>query len=155
MSISRTRFPALLAIAVFLAPAPLAAQEASADSAAVVEVIDAYHRALATADTAAVLRLLAPDAIILESGGEETVDEYLHHHLPADMAFAADVPRERGPVRVRVHGDAAWASSTSTAIGEFRERSIRARGAELVVLTRHDDVWRIQAIHWSSRNLRQ
>jgi ketosteroid isomerase-like protein len=155
MSISRSCFPAFLAIAAFLAPASLVAQEATADSAAVVGVIDAYHRALATADTAAVLRLLAPDAIILESGGEETVDEYVHHHLPADMAFAAAVPRERGPVRVRVKGDTAWASSISTAIGEFRDRSIRAQGAELMVLARDGDVWRIRAIHWSSRTLRQ
>lgn len=155
MKISKSRFRALLAIAALLAPTLLGAQEPSADSAAVVEVIDAYHGALATSDTAAVLRLLAPDAIILESGGEETVHEYLHHHLAADMAFAAAVARERGTVRVRVNGDTAWASSISTAIGEFRDRAIRAQGAELMVLTRDGDGWRIQAIHWSSRNLRQ
>ena len=126
----------------------------SNDSVAVVSVVDQYHRALAAGDTAAVLRLLAPDAIILESGGVETRSEYLSHHLPSDIAFAQAVPRERGPIEVRVSGNTAWATSTSTTVGQYRERSINSQGAELMVLTREGDAWRIRAIHWSSRNRR-
>lgn len=125
-----------------------------ADSAAVVSVVDQYHRALAAGDTAAVLRLLAPDAIILESGGVETRSEYLSHHLPGDIAFAQAVPRERGPIEVRMSGNTAWATSTSTTVGEYRGRSINSQGAELMVLTREGDEWKIRAIHWSSRNRR-
>lgn len=121
------------------------------DSAAVVAVVDRYHRALASGDTAVVLRLLAPDAIVLESGGAETRAEYLGHHLPADIGFARAVERERGPVSVRVSGNTAWATSSSTTVGEYRGRSINSQGAELMVLTREGEEWRIQAIHWSSR----
>jgi ketosteroid isomerase-like protein len=124
------------------------------DSAAVVRVVDEYHRALAAGDTAAVLRLLAPDVIILESGGVETRSEYLSHHLPGDIAFARAVPRERGPIQVRVSNNTAWATSTSTTVGEYRGRSINSQGAELMVLTREGDGWKIRAIHWSSRNRR-
>lgn len=121
------------------------------DSAAVASVVDQYHRALAAGDTATVLRLLAPDAVILESGGAETRSEYLSHHLPRDIAFARAVPRERGPIQVRVSSSTAWATSTSTTVGEYRGRSITSQGAELMVLTREDDGWKIRAIHWSSR----
>jgi ketosteroid isomerase-like protein len=125
-----------------------------ADSAAVVSVVDQYHRALAGGDTAAVLRLLAPDAIILESGGVETRSEYLSHHLPGDIAFAQAVARERGPIQVRMSGNTAWTTSTSTTVGEYRGRSINSQGAELMVLTRNGGEWKIRAIHWSSRNRR-
>lgn len=121
------------------------------DSAAVVAVIDSYHRALATGDSVAALALLAADAVILESGGVETREEYRGHHLPGDIGFARAVPSKRGAVLVVVRGDAAWASSTSTTQGEYRGRQINSSGAELVVLSRETDGWKIRAIHWSSR----
>lgn len=122
-----------------------------ADSAAVLSVVDRYHRVLVTGDTAAVMELLAADAMILESGGVETRAEYRAHHLPGDIAFAQAVPRQRSDIRVRVQGDVAWATSTSSVQGEFRGRAINSQGAELMVLRRTGDGWKIAAIHWSSR----
>lgn len=146
---------ALLALTL---PLPSAAQEvrasddgAAQDSAAIADVVGGFHDALASGDSARALALLAPQARILEGGGVETVEEYASGHLPADMAFAAAVPRERGPLQVVVHGDVAWAMSTSVARGTYRDREIDSRGAELVVLSRHEEGWRIEAIHWSSR----
>ena len=127
----------------------------ASDSAAVVATVDAYHRALAGGDSAAVAMLLAPDAMILESGHVETREQYMGGHLRGDIAFARAVPRERGEIRVVVHGDAAWAASTSTTKGEYRERPVNSAGAELMVLRRTPDGWRIAAIHWSARNIRQ
>lgn len=154
--------PMLLAtvLALFL-HAPVAAQDhaghhgehgaAGPDSAAVATVVADFHDALTRGDTTRVLDLLSPDARILEGGGVETVGEYASHHLPADIAFASAVTRERGPLHVVVRGDVAWASSTSRVSGTYREREIDSRGAELVVLTRTDGRWKIEAIHWSSR----
>ena len=127
------------------------ARGAASDSAEIAGVVDRFHRALATGDTAAVLRLLAPDVVIQESGGVETLSEYRSHHLPGDMAFARAVERDRSPIRVRVKGDAAWATSTSTTVGDYRGRAINSQGAELMVLRREPEGWRIVAIHWSSR----
>jgi ketosteroid isomerase-like protein len=121
------------------------------DSAEVAEVVSRYHRALATSDSAAALRLLAPDAVILESGGAETVAEYREHHLPADIAFAVAVPSTRTVTRVTLRGDVAWVASTSVTRGEFRGRAVNSAGAELMVLTRTTEGWKISAIHWSSR----
>jgi ketosteroid isomerase-like protein len=131
-----------------------AERSALPDSAAVAAVVDRFHTALAEGDSAAVAHLLAPDAIILENGGAETRAEYLGGHLRGDIAFARAVVPERAPTRVVVSGDAAWAVSTSMARGEFRDRPVNSAGAELMVLRRASDGWRIVAIHWSSRPLR-
>lgn len=152
-ALQRITLPMVSLLAALLVP--LHAQQAtSADSAAVVDLIERYHGALSAGDTATAMGLLAPGAVILESGGIESREEYRSHHLPADMAFAKAVARERGPVRVSLHGDVAWAASTSTTRGTFRDRQIDSQGAELMVLRRTNGQWRIEAIHWSSRNRR-
>ena len=142
-----------------LAPAGLRAQASQAatpatDSAAVAQIVHAYHEALRGADTATVSHLLAADVRVAESGGVETRDEYLHHHLGGDMTFAAAVERTAGPLHVTVVGDVAWVTSTSRTTGTFRDRTIDSMGAELMVLGRESDGWRIRAIHWSSRPAR-
>jgi ketosteroid isomerase-like protein len=121
----------------------------------VAQTVERYHRALAAADSGAALALLADDAVIQESGDEESRAQYRSHHLAADIEFARAVRSQRGPVRVRVRGDVAWATSTSTAQGEFRGRAVNSAGAEMMVLTRERGGWRIAAIHWSSRTRRQ
>lgn len=132
----------------------IAAQGPVADSTAVAQTVQAYHQALARGDSAMAIRLLSPDAVILESGGSEDRADYRAHHLPADIQFAQAVPGQRGAIRVTVVGDVAWASSTSITQGTFRERAVNSAGAELMVLTRTPEGWRIRAIHWSSRSRR-
>jgi ketosteroid isomerase-like protein len=157
---SRFPFAAVIVAAFALLPATVTTGRASAqsmggaDSMAVATVVERYHRALESGDSVDALALLTSDAVILESGGIETRAEYRSHHLPADIEFAQAVKSIRSPIRVVVRGDVAWATSTSTTQGEFRGRPINSAGAELMVLTRTTDGWKINAIHWSSRNRR-
>jgi ketosteroid isomerase-like protein len=164
-SFSAFRSILLAAALAVAAPSAAAAQDhaahhgAAADSAEVAATVERFHRALAAADSAGALALLTvalltDDVQILESGGAEDRAEYRSHHLPADIEFARAVPSQRGAMTVRVHGDVAWATSTSTTQGTFRERAVNAAGAELMVLVRTPRGWRIAAIHWSSRNRR-
>jgi|SRR5688500_951775 len=148
------RLNRIMTVSVLTAIA-VASGGAQQDSTDVVNVVTRFHAALAAADTSSALGLLAPDAIILESGGLETVAEYRSHHLPADIAFAAGVASQRTVQRVQVQGDMAWVATTSLAQGEFRGRAVNSSGAELMVLTRTPAGWRISAIHWSSRARRQ
>jgi ketosteroid isomerase-like protein len=124
---------------------------AQADAASVTAVIDAYHGALASGDSATALTLLADDVTILESGGVETKAEYRSGHLRGDMAFAQAVPRERGEIHVQIAGDVAWGWSTSVTQGRMGDRDVNSQGAALMVLQRTDGAWKIKAIHWSSR----
>ncbi len=140
---------------VLLAPS-LAGQAVAqqTDSAAVAATVARYQTALAAGDSTSAVELLASDAVILESGGVETLAEYRSHHLPADIEFASSIPAQRSALHVSVVGDVAWVTSTSVSQGEFRGRQINSRGAELMVLTRTPRGWRIRAIHWSSRSSR-
>jgi uncharacterized protein (TIGR02246 family) len=128
--------------------------QAPGDSAAVAAVVTKFHAALAAGDSAAALALLADDAVILESGGVESRAEYRSHHLRSDIQYEQAVKIDRGPIRVRIHGDVAWTSATSQAKGEMSGRSVNSRSAELMVLVRTPAGWQISAIHWSSRQQR-
>jgi len=138
----------LLSIAAW---APAFAQPASADAAAVETTVRAFHQALASGDANGALRLLAADAVILESGERETRDEYAAHHLAADIEFARAVPLQRGPLQVSISGSSAWAASTGRLQGTFQARAVDVATAELMVLSRTASGWEIRAIHWSSR----
>lgn len=119
----------------------------------IASTVAKFHDALRNGDGAAALKLLASDAVILEGGAIETRAEYESHHLAADMAFAKAVPSTRSNVRVQIDGNTAWLTSASRTEGMFKERSINSRGAELMVLTKTPEGWRIRAIHWSSQKV--
>lgn len=135
---------------------PAAAEDDGAsDHSAVAATVERFHAALQAGDSTAVVGLLESDAVIVEAGGVEGVDDYRRGHLTADIAFARSVEPRREVSRVTVEGDVAWAVSQSVAEGEFQGRNVASQGAELMVLNRRSDGWRIAAIHWSSRSLPQ
>ena len=149
-----TRLTAILGamlFAVVALPESSRAQQSVPDSAEIVRTVQRFHDAIAAGDSLAAVTLLSDDAVVLESGGLETKAEFRQHHLPADIGFAQSVKGERRVHSVRRRGDVAWVASSSTAVGEFRGRPINSAGAELVVLVRTSNGWRISAIHWSSR----
>lgn len=134
-----------------VAVVPVSAQRPSVDSAAVIAVVRQFNTALHAADSAAVLRLLAPDAQILESGSIETREEYRSHHLAADIDFVRATSQTLRTSSATVRGDVAWVTSTSKTTGTVQGRAINSIGAELMVLDRTSTGWQIRAIHWSSR----
>lgn len=109
-----------------------------------------FHELLGRGDSAGAERLLAPDAIVLESGDVETRSQYVAHHLGEDIEFARTVPSTRTIVGSRRDGNAVWITATSVSKGKFGDRQIDSRGAELMILTRSGSKWLIRAIHWSS-----
>ena len=139
---------------VFHVTGPASTTAAPRDSLDVANVVHAYDRALQAGDSTAALDLLAADAVILESGGVETREEYRSHHLAGDIGYAQAVRTQNAGVRVKVRGDVAWAWSTSVTEGTVRGRQINSAGAELMVLTRSPGGWKIVAVHWSSRQRR-
>lgn len=143
---------ATLAISAIGATAtPKSPISTAVDSIPVAKVVNEFHTALSTGDNAKALSLLAPDAVILESGGIESRAEYISHHLPGDIEFAKAVGSSRGTLHVTVDGTSAWTAATSTTQGQFKGRAINSVGAESMVLTKRKGGWRIRSIHWSSR----
>jgi ketosteroid isomerase-like protein len=145
------------ALALAFAQAACAQAPVRAASAALStppEVVERFHAALAAGDTTATAALLDTGAVILESGDLETRAEYLAHHLSADIEFARSVHSVRQLRRAEEHDGTAWVVSTSRATGQFEGRAVDSDGAELIVLARSADGWRIVAIHWSSHRHR-
>lgn len=149
---------------VLLAPAAVAhdrpfstgsAQAVNDAAAPAVAVVDAFHAALVSGDSEAVLALMTEDVMILEEGGaERSRDEYAGHHLPADMNFAAATTTEVTRRAAWVEGDVAWVLTESRTIGSFNDRTVNSLSAETMILHRGADGWRIRHIHWSSRTPR-
>ena len=126
---------------------------AAEDAEEVTSTVHSFHEALSRGDGAAAMKLLAPDAVIIEGGGIETRAEYESHHLAADMEFAKAIPSTRSNVAVKINGDTAWLTSASRTEGTFKDKPVNSRGAELMVLAKTAEGWRIRAIHWSSQRV--
>lgn len=117
------------------------------------EVVAAFHAALSAGDGEAALAHMAPEVVILESGGgEKSRDEYASHHLGGDMRFAAASERETLEQRQETFGDTAVVLTWTRTTGSFGDRQIDSNGVETMVLHRTDGQWRIVHVHWSSRS---
>lgn len=91
--------PRVLAIiaAAALSSTSTWSETASLDAGAITAAVDGFHDTLRRGDAKATTELLAPDAIILESGTAETREEYEKHHPAEDIAFSR-VVRSTGSV---------------------------------------------------------
>ena len=131
-------------------PAAGASSCPTADSAAVMRAVGRFHEILSTGDTTGLDALLAPDLKVLEGGTVENRQEYLSQHLPEDIEFTKAVNEKRASTSYTCEGNVAWLVTTSTASGNFKGRAIDSVGAELMILSRTQEGWKIRAIHWSS-----
>jgi ketosteroid isomerase-like protein len=132
-------------------PAVVAESESPSPDKAIIAAVDGFHEALKRGDAEAAMKMLAPDATILESGASQTREEYGREHLAEDIAFANATSSTRLTANVGWEAKAAWTVSTYRTNGSFEGKSIDIIAAELVVLTQTPDGWRIRSIHWSSR----
>jgi ketosteroid isomerase-like protein len=123
----------------------------AASEADLIAVVESFYSAMKTGDTAAAMRLIAPDAVFLESGGLETRSQYEANHLPADIEFEKAVAGKRGPWRVTIEDDAAWMHALTEYQGTFKDAAVNFVSAQLVVLARDAGDWQIRTIHWSSK----
>ena len=95
--------------------------------------------------------LLLPDVLIYESGGAETsAAEYAGHHMPADIAFLAELKREQLSQASGGNDAAAWVATRSRLTGRFKDKDVDLDSTETLVMTRTEAGWRIAHIHWSS-----
>ena len=116
-------------------------------------VVDRFSAALATGDLATVEALLAPDVLVLESGGaERSRAQYLAQHAGADAAFLANAHVQPVHRSARVVGDLAWVGTEAEIHASEDGMPLTLLATETMVLRRSPEGWRIVHIHWSSRN---
>lgn len=116
-----------------------------------LDIVNAFHTALAAGDAKQALALLANDVLIYEGGGaEKSKAEYASHHLDADMAFLKGVKQSSIANSVQVRGDVAWVMNQGKTIGTYKDKAIDSASTETMVLQRISGEWKIVHIHWSS-----
>ena len=140
----------IAAICFVLAPMLGFAQSPAPDAQSIMVTVQRFHEALAKGDRSSAMELLAPDAVILESGVSQTREEYAHEHLAEDIAFAQATKSTLSDFVVRQDANVAWTTAISNTSGTFKAREVTSVGVELMVLSKSESGWRIRAIHWSS-----
>lgn len=126
-----------------------------AAASAAVAVAERFGTALSSGDLATVGSLLAPDVLILESGGaERSREEYLGHHAISDAAFLKGAHRQLLRQRARTAGEFAWVGTESELHAQKDGKPVTVQSTETMVLKQTADGWRIVHIHWSSRTKR-
>ncbi len=140
------RFGLIVVVALF--PACKPAPPAPPKQEDIEAVVKTFYGAITAGDAAAAMKLIAPDAIFVESGKIETRQQYEENHLPADIDFEAKVKAQRGPLHITFDGrDTAWVISTAEYDEGNPEKYINT---QLMVLTRDTGDWQIRTISWSS-----
>lgn len=153
----RSRMPLITAIIVVAALAFVVAHGAEIPAHPVIVTQDAvgtadtFAEAIAKGDDATARALLLPNVLIYESGEAETsADEYLNHHLSADIAFMAGMRREVLSRETGGDGAASWVATKSRLRGQYKGKPVDLDSTETLILTFTELGWRISHIHWSS-----
>jgi len=146
------RLPVVVLAVLLLFWLPACARSSGPDAEAeVTSALESFYGAMKRGDAAAAMAQIALDAVFIESGRLETRAEYEANHLPNDIAFEKQVTGQRGPWRVTMEGDTAWAIVSTEYDGTFDGVPLSFVSSQLAVMTRDDGSWRIRSIHWSSR----
>lgn len=146
-AIRRTHVTLCAAILVMACTAN-AAETTSAEAAS--KVAAQFHAALTAGNVDGASALLSATALIYESGHAETRDEYISHHLAADIAFAKATQRTVKNTRQQCDESMCVLMQSSETTGTVKGKSVRYVGQETMVLRREGDAWKIQHVHWSS-----
>ncbi|MFM2005125.1 MAG: hypothetical protein RLZZ09_780 [Pseudomonadota bacterium] len=155
---------AFLVLSLFFTAAPIAAHDGSGSvadaglhiapgAAAAVQVLNRFSAALAKGDVAAATVYLAPDVLILETGGaEHSREQYLSGHARHDADFlkSAEIILKRR--KADASGGLVWVGSESEIRIEKNGKPLLIHSTESAVLRKTSDGWRIVHLHWSSKS---
>ncbi|HUW28086.1 MAG TPA: c-type cytochrome [Sulfuriferula sp.] len=110
----------------------------------------AFQTALQKGDRAAVLALLAPDAVIREDGHVQTRESYAAGPLAEDIAFLKDAqitPITQGSMSM---GDLAVVGSERDITAMVKGKPVTIRRRELLSLSQLGKEWKIVSVQWQS-----
>ncbi len=148
MQVTKSTHVSLCGAMLVWACAANAADATSAEAAS--KVAAQFHAALTAGNADGASALLSAKALVYESGHAETRDEYISHHLAADIAFAKATQRTVKNTQQHCDESMCVLMQSSETTGTVKGKSVRYVGQETMVLRREGDAWKIQHVHWSS-----
>ena len=135
---------------LFISSIALVAQETT-DKEMIAKTLNDLETAIVENDSEKAGEILHDDATILEGVGMETKREYLSHHFHSDGNFLSAMNREEVSQEISVEGNMAWVTSKTKMTGTYSGRDIDLSSLELAILKKENGMWRVIALHWSSR----
>lgn len=135
---------------LFISSITLVAQETN-DKEMIAKTLSDLQTAIINNDSEQAGKILHEDVTILEGGGVETKTQYLSHHFHSDGKFLSAINREEVSQEISVEGNMAWVTSKTKMTGTYSGREIDMSSLELAVLKKENNLWKIVALHWSSR----
>jgi ketosteroid isomerase-like protein len=135
---------------LFISSIALVAQETN-DKEMIARTLNDLETAIVENDSEKAGEILHDDVTILEGGGMETKSQYLSHHFHSDGKFLSAMNREEVSQEISVEGNMAWVTSKTKMKGTYSGRDIDLSSLELAVLKKENGMWRVIALHWSSR----
>ena len=135
---------------LFISSIALVAQETT-DKEMIAKTLNDLETAIVENDSEKAGEILHDDVTILEGGGMETKREYLSHHFHSDGNFLSAMNREEVSQEISVEGNMAWVTSKTKMTGTYSGREIDLSSLELAILKKENGMWRVIALHWSSR----
>ncbi|MFY0685191.1 MAG: nuclear transport factor 2 family protein [Balneola sp.] len=135
---------------LFISSITLVAQETN-DKEMIAKTLSDLQTAIINNDSEQAGKILHEDVTILEGGGVETKTQYLSHHFHSDGKFLSAINREGVSQEISVEGNMAWVTSKTKMTGTYSGREIDMSSLELAVLKKENNLWKIVALHWSSR----
>lgn len=131
---------------------PVFVQNIATEAVEAVKVVDAFSMALKEAKFDAVLKLLDPKVLVLESGGSErSRDEYMSSHAIADSLFLKKATSQLRYRQAHAEGNVAWVATESGLQTEENGKPVWLLSTETMLLKKTSAGWKIVHIHWSSR----
>ena len=135
---------------LFISSIALVAQETN-DKEMIAKTLNDLETAIVENDSEKAGEILHDDVTILEGGGMETKSEYLSHHFHSDGKFLSAMNREEVSQEISVERNMAWVTSKTKMTGTYSGRDIDLSSLELAVLKKENGMWKVIALHWSSR----
>ena len=122
------------------------------EAKAAVAIVDRFFASLSSGNLDQAGGLLAPEVVILESGGaEHSAAEYLGNHARADAEYLKGARQTLKRRTARIAGNAVWVATESELETLKDGKPAVADSTETMVLRSTDSGWKIVHIHWSSR----
>ena len=135
---------------LFISSIALVVQETN-DKEMIAKTLSDLETAIVENDSKKAGEILHDDVTILEGGGMETKSQYLSHHFHSDGKFLSAMNREEVSQEISVEGNMAWVTSKTKMTGTYSGREIDLSSLELAVLKKENGMWKVIALHWSSR----
>tara|TARA_R110001599_G_scaffold1889_4_gene9769 strand:- start:208952 stop:209389 length:438 start_codon:yes stop_codon:yes gene_type:complete len=137
-------------IILFISSLTISAQQTD-NKTMIAKALTDLETAIVNNDAELAGNILHDDVTILEGGGMETKEQYLSHHFHSDGKFLSAMNREEESQEISVEGNMAWVTSKTKMTGTYSGREIDLSSLELAVLKKENGMWRVIALHWSSR----